>query len=110
MDTRYTVYQAGSAIVTELANRDRIFYSKDATGNHVGARLKDDPGLKKWLDYRALSAKEDITSGILSQTIYECDNSDSSCNSELSECSEKDLSRRNSSCTSYNYGTSYDKL
>ena len=59
----------------ELANRNGNRYSKDGTGNHGGARVKGDPG------------KEDIASGILSRTIYERDNSDSSCDSELSKCS-----------------------
>ena len=57
-----------------------------------------------------MSAKEDIASRVLSRKSYERDNSDSSCNSELSECSDNDLSECNKFCTLYNSVTSHDKL
>ena len=109
LDAMYTVYQAGGTIVPELANRNGNRCRKDGTGNHGGARVKGDPGKNKWLDCRALSAKENIASGILSRTIYERDNIDSLCDSELSECLNEDLSGCDNSCTSYNSGASHDE-
>ena len=65
----YTVYQAGGAIVSELAKRNRNRYNKDGTVKHGGAIVKGDPGKSRWLDRRALSAKEDISNGILTRTM-----------------------------------------
>ena len=92
LDAMYIVYQAGGAIVSELANRNGDRYIKDGTIMLVGARVKGDPVKNRWLDRRALSANEDIATGILKQIVYENDNSDVSCDSELSECSDNDLS------------------
>ena len=85
LDEIHTVYQDGGLTVPELLNRNRKRYSKDGTGDHCGARLKANPGKNKRLDRRALSTKEDIASVILSQTVYERNDSDSLCDSELSE-------------------------
>ena len=62
-----------------------------------------------WLDCCTLSVKEDTARGILSRTMYERDNSGSVCDSELSECSDEDLSGCDTSCTSYNSGASHIK-
>ena len=103
LNAMYTVYQSGGVIIPELSNINGNCYSKDCTGKRGGARVKFDPGKNRWLYRRVLSANKDIITGILTRTIYENDNIDVSCDSELSECSDNYVSGCDNLFTFYDY-------
>ena len=98
----YTVYQLGGIIVAELANMNGNCYSKKSTEKHSGVRVKGNPGTNQWLDIRLMSAKEDISKGILSPDIYDCDSSSSSSDSDTCNISYDSFPCSYKSCLSDN--------